>query len=93
VATVVQGDFEWDDAKAAANLAKHGVTFEEAATAIADPEALFLSDDVQVDRYVAIGASAMGRSLYVVHVERGQRDRIISARSATPAEQALYTQR
>ena len=93
VATVVQGDFEWDDAKAAANLVKHGVTFEEAATAITDPDAVFLADDLRAERFAAIGASARGRTLYVVHVERGQRERIISARTATAAEQTLYTQR
>jgi len=40
MATVISGDFEWDDAKAAANLAKHGVAFEEAVTAFDDPHAL-----------------------------------------------------
>jgi uncharacterized DUF497 family protein len=93
VATVVQGDFEWDDAKAAANFVKHGVTFEEAATAVTDPDAIFLADDLHAERFAAIGASARGRTLYVVHVDRAQRDRIISARPATATEQTLYTQR
>jgi uncharacterized DUF497 family protein len=93
VATVVQGDFEWDDAKAEGNIAKHGVTFEEAATAITDPDAVFLGDPAHPDRFAAIGASAKGRTLYVVHVEHGQRDRIISARRATSAEETIYTQR
>jgi hypothetical protein len=93
VTTVVEGDFEWDAAKAEANIAKHGVTFEEAATAVTDPNAIFLGDTIHPDRFAAIGASAKGRALYVVHVEQGVRDRIISARRATPAEEALYTQR
>jgi uncharacterized DUF497 family protein len=93
VATTVYGDFEWDDAKAAANLAKHGVSFEEAVTAIVDPNALFLADDsADEQRLVAIGISKQTRTLFVVHVERGERDRIISARVATPAEEALYEQ-
>lgn len=45
VATVLYGDFEWDDAKAASNQAKHGVSFEEAVTALVDPNAVFLADD------------------------------------------------
>jgi hypothetical protein len=51
VGTVVQGDFEWDDAKAAANFVKHGVTFEEAATAVTDPDAIFLADDLHAERF------------------------------------------
>jgi DNA-binding XRE family transcriptional regulator len=42
VATIVYGDFEWDEAKAATNLAKHGILFEEAVTAVVDPNAVFL---------------------------------------------------
>ena len=88
---VVHGDFEWDDAKAAGNIAKHGVSFEEAITAVVDPDAVFLADALDPARLVAIGASAKGRVLYVVHVERGARDRIISARRANRAEEAAYT--
>jgi uncharacterized protein len=92
VATVVRGDFEWDDAKAAANLAKHGVTFDEAETVFADSAALFLEDPLHSDRFHVIGMSGQARVLFVVHVERGQRERIISARLATAAEEALYAQ-
>ncbi|HEX9296621.1 MAG TPA: BrnT family toxin [Polyangiaceae bacterium] len=88
VATVVHGDFEWDAAKAASNLTKHDVSFEEAATVFADPNVLLLDDGAE--RLVALGLSARVRVLYVVHVERGDRDRIISARRATPAEEAFY---
>jgi len=93
VATVVYGDFEWDEAKAATNLAKHGISFEEAVTAVVDPNALFLADDAGAEqRLVAIGMSEQMRILFVVHIERGQRDRIIRARVATRAEETLYEQ-
>jgi len=93
VATIVYGDFEWDDAKAATNLAKHGVSFEEAVTAVVDPNALYLADDSGSEqRLVAVGMSKQTRVLFVVHVERGQRDRIISARVATRIEETLYEQ-
>lgn len=88
--TQVEGDFEWDEDKAAANLAKHGVSFEEAATVFADPLSIYLDDGSGTDRVVVIGLSLRHRVLYVVHVERGQRDRIISARAATWAERDVY---
>jgi len=90
VATVVQGDFEWDEVKAEANLVKHGVSFAEAATVFADPHAIYLDDGSNAERMVIIGASIRDRLLYVVHVERGSRDRIISARSATNGERDVY---
>jgi len=90
VATVVSGDFEWDHAKEAANILKHGVNFDEAATAMVAPDAIFLADDADPGRFIAIGTSAKARVLYVVHVERGPRDRIISARLATASEEAQY---
>jgi uncharacterized DUF497 family protein len=93
VATIVYGDFEWDDAKAALNLTKHGISFQEAVTAVVDPNAVFLADDSgSEERLVAIGMSKQIRVLFVVHVARGQRDRIISARVATRAEEILYEQ-
>jgi uncharacterized DUF497 family protein len=90
VATVIDGDFEWDEDKAASNLAKHGVSFPEAATVFADPAAVYLDDGSDTDRTVVVGTSLRDRLLYVVHVERGQRDRIISARPATRAERDVY---
>jgi hypothetical protein len=93
MATVVYGDPEWDEAKAAANLTKHSVSFEEAVTAIVDPKAIFLADDsADEPRLVAIGISKQTRLLFVVHIARGERDRIISARVATRAEETLYEQ-
>lgn len=85
--------FEWDDAKAAANLRKHGVSFEEAAEVFYDPYALDDRDaehSYDEERVFVIGYSAV-RMLYVVFVER--RDdviRIISARLPTPAERKAY---
>ena len=90
MATVVEGDFEWDDVKAASNLAKHGVSFSEAATVFADPLAVYLDDGSGVGNMVIIGTSLRERVLYVVQVERGPRDRIISARPAAPRERDVY---
>jgi uncharacterized DUF497 family protein len=90
MATVVDGDFEWDDAKAESNLEKHGISFPEAATVFADPYAVYLDDGSGTNRMVVIGTSLRERVLFVVHVERGERDRIISARSATGAEHDVY---
>ncbi len=88
--TIVEGDVEWDERKALANLAKHGISFAEAATVFADPHAVYLDDGSGTNRMVVIGASLRARVLYVVHVERGPRDRIISARRATQAEREGY---
>jgi uncharacterized DUF497 family protein len=90
VATVVEGDFEWDDAKAESNLGKHGVSFAEGATVFADPWAVYLDDGSATDRVVVIGTSIRERVLCVVHLERGVRDRIISARRATRPERDVY---
>jgi uncharacterized protein len=92
---VVFGDYEWDADKAATNLEKHGVSFFEAATALQDPNADYIESDTSSteERFAAIGFSAAARMLYVVHLERGKRDRIISARFATAAEAAHYHDR
>ena len=88
--TVVEGDFEWDSEKAASNLVKHGVSFPEAATVFADPLAVYLDDGSGLGNIVVIGTSLQERVLCVVHVKRGERDRIISARSATAGEREVY---
>jgi hypothetical protein len=62
VATVIDGDFEWDDEKAQGNIAKHGVSFPEAATVLADPSAVFLDDGSNTDRMVVIGTSLRDRA-------------------------------
>jgi uncharacterized DUF497 family protein len=90
VSIVVQGDFEWDGDKAESNRAKHGVSFEEAATVFADGAAVFIEDSTHADRFIVIGMSAAPRVLFVVHVIRGERERIVSARPATATEERLY---
>lgn len=85
--------FEWDDAKAAANLRRHRVSFEEAAEVFSDPYALDDRDaehSYDEERFFVIGYSAV-RMLYVVFVERCDNViRIISARLPTPAERKAY---
>ena len=85
--------FEWDPAKAAEKLAKHGVSFEEAATVFRDTfSATGLDPDHSIDeeRFVIFGVSTAGRLLVVAHTERGDTIRIISARPATPGERKIY---
>ncbi len=87
--------FEWDDAKAERNIAKHGVSFEEAATAFGDPLSLTIDDPVHSrgeERFVAVGRSAEHRTLVIVHTERGESIRVISAREATRREIRDYEQ-
>ena len=90
MATIVYGDFEWDDAKAAANVKKHGVSFEEASTVFDDPEALDAPDMEEPTRFVILGRSHEARILFVVQMERGDRIRLISARKASPAQRKKY---
>ena len=89
---VLQGTvFEWEREKAQANLEKHGVSFEEAAEAFLDP--FYQTGDASRDeeqRDFLIGYSSSQRLLLVVHTERGERVRIISARPATRAERKIY---
>jgi uncharacterized protein len=86
--------FEWDEAKAAENQRKHGVSFEEAVTVFDDP--LFVLQDAsrnEEPRDAAIGFSSIGRLLTVVHIEfDGQSIRIISAWRASPTEEVFYDQ-
>ncbi len=93
MATVVFGDFEWDDQKARENYRKHGVSFEEAASVFLDLDYLLLPDRQHPDRFVALGFSAIARLLVVVHGERGARVRLISARAATRTERENYEER
>lgn len=85
-------DFEWDGAKAASNLVKHGVAFEDAVAAFRDVFALHVHDrsmDYGEERFVTIGM-ADGIVYYVAYAERGDRIRVISARRATRPEQRAY---
>jgi len=82
-------EFEWDPQKAAANLAKHKVSFEEAATVFGDPLGRIVADprhSSEEERFVLLGLSKDRRLLAVMYVERGFAVRIISARPATRRE-------
>ncbi|MEN9817944.1 MAG: hypothetical protein RLZ32_1824 [Gemmatimonadota bacterium] len=90
--------FEWNQAKAAGNVRKHGIRFEEARTVFEDEEALLIPDPIHSvgeERFVLLGLSAASRVLVVVHCERadGEVIRIISARKADPGERATYMAR
>jgi len=87
--------FEWDADKAAANVAKHGVAFPEAATVFGDPLATTVPDPEHSDaeeRWLTTGESTARRVLIVWHTNRGDRIRIIGARQATPNERRSYEQ-
>jgi len=90
VPTIVHGDFEWDLEQAESNLAKHDVSFEEAALGMIDPLSLDFEDLVGPDNLITLAASPTGRILYVVSTERDGRLRIISARDATSQERRRY---
>ena len=84
---------EWDPRKAKANLRKHGVSFEEAATVFLDPLALtFLDPDYwdEEDREMTIGVTKNHRTVFVSHCQRENRTRIISARKTTRKERKQY---
>jgi uncharacterized DUF497 family protein len=86
-------EFEWDDAKARSNLSKHGVSFEEAATAFLDEYAEMMSDpdhSDEEDRFILLAESVRLRLLMVVHVARDLRLRIVSARAASASERRRY---
>ena len=85
--------FSWNAEKAAANLAKHGVSFEEASTVFGDPLSATVFDPDHSDtesRFVILGQSFEGNLIVVVHSELGDSIRIISARPATRREKATY---
>jgi uncharacterized protein len=86
------GDFEWVEGKARANLAKHGVSFEEAMTVFLDELAVPFQDRAHPERLVLIGESRLGRVLLVVFTERlpGGTLRLISARRPTKRERRSY---
>ncbi|MBA2668985.1 MAG: BrnT family toxin [Gemmatimonadetes bacterium] len=86
--------FGWDPVKAEANQKKHGIRFADAVSVFSDEQALTVDDPhPDEERYVAIGMDAFTRLLVVVFTWRGKAIRLISAREATRAEQAPYTER
>lgn len=85
--------FEWDLNKARRNIEKHGVSFEEAATAFADPRSFTRFDpdhSEREDRFLLLGATQAGRLEVVSHTDRGESIRIISARLASTRERRAY---
>ena len=86
-------EFQWDNRKAEDNLRKHGVSFREATTVFSDFLSLTIPDPLHSqweERLVTIGYSEKQRLLIVVHTERGDVIRIISARNATSYERRTY---
>jgi uncharacterized DUF497 family protein len=86
-------EFEWDPRKAAGNLVKHRVSFEEAATVFGDPLGRIVADprhSAAEDRWVLLGVSKRSRLLAVMYTERAETVRIISAREATRPEKRHY---
>jgi uncharacterized protein len=85
--------FEWDPDKAAANLAKHGVSFDEASTVFGDPLATTVPDrdrSSREERFLTTGLSKQQRVVIVWHTEREDVVRIIGAREATSRERRTY---
>ncbi len=85
--------FEWDEEKAKRNLAKHGVSFEEAATVFGDALSLTIPDPVHStveQRWITMGLTHRRQWVVVVHTNRGSTIRLISARKATRREKRAY---
>jgi len=85
--------FEWDPKKARRNLMRHGISFDEASTVFRDPLSMTIADPLPSEgeeRFILIGQSQRGRLLVVIHMERRDRIRIISARLGTNKERNRY---
>ena len=85
--------FEWDPREARRNLTIHGVSFDEASTAFQDPLSKTIADPLHFEdeeRFVLLGHSHRNRLVVVVHTERGDRIRLISARLAGNRERVTY---
>ena len=96
MATETDLDFAWDEDKAAANVKKHGISFQEAKAVFGDPFSVTINDpahSVSEYRFVDIGASTSGMILAVAYAERGQKIRLVSCRKATKAERKIYEER
>ena len=85
-------EFEFNPAKAQANLRKHGVSFAHAEQALRDPLTVTIEDPdaISEKRFVSLGMDALGRVLVVVHTQREERTRVISARKASRGESEQY---
>lgn len=87
-------EVSWDPLKAHTNLAKHGVAFEDAELVLSDPLGLTRKDPDAVgeERFVTVGADALGRIMAVVYAYRDEELRMVSARPATRRERDAYAQ-
>lgn len=88
--------FEWNGRKAQLNKRRHGITFEEASTIFGDALSLTIPDpahSIGEERFITIGTSIKGRLIVVVHTDRYDIIRIISARKATKNEKKQYEQK
>jgi uncharacterized DUF497 family protein len=86
-------NFEWDDKKAKSNLIKHNISFEEASTAFGDDFSITIEDPLHSEnenRLILIGKSIKFKTLVVVHLEKTDSIRIISARKASKKEYKFY---
>jgi len=85
-------EFEFDPNKARLNQLKQGVSFAHAEQALRDEMAVTIEDPDAIgeQRFVTLGSDALGRLLIVVHTQRGERTRLISARKASPGESEQY---
>jgi uncharacterized protein len=85
-------DITWDPNKAEINFQKHGIRFSDAEIVLYDPFAMTIEDqDVAAEqRFVTVGADAVGRIIVVVYSYRADSIRLISARKATPTERKKY---
>ena len=87
--------FEWDPGKAARNIKRHGISFDEAATIFDDPMFTTVIDQEHSsdeERYITIGLSSGGRLLIIAHTDREGQVRIISVRKATKKEERFYAE-
>lgn len=87
--------FEWDSKKSQSNKRKHGITFEEASTVFGDLLSITIPDrthSIGEDRFITIGTSINDKFIVVVHTDRDDIIRIISARKATRNEKRQYKQ-
>ena len=87
--------FEWDESKAARNLRKHDISFDEATTVFGDPLAITYPDpehSTEEARFLTFGHSSSGRLIVVSHTDRGDKIRPISAREMTRKERNDYEQ-
>jgi uncharacterized protein len=85
--------FRWDQRKATANLAKHGISFEEASSAFGDPLSITIEDvdhSYGENRYILLGETLERHLVIVAHADRNGGIRIISARLATRQERRSY---